>query len=387
MARPDRERRRLITRTVRVLGLAFTGCSFVLVAVSGATAPERVVMPALLLIAVGVAFVLVGRGRTWFRPLLTYVLGVLVLASSCLPATLPRDEIEAAGIQLFASTAMPALLITLSGQRWRIPVIVGSFVPVVVLAALATAQAQPLGLTALSVVLGWVAFSIVSHWLGASIDRASAGIERLKHAHAGERLASEREAARRRSARLLHDTVLATLTLLAHSGVGVNAAALRHQAEEDARLLRQLRLGDSPTPTASGSYNLEPVATSDLGHTLESVKQRFGHLGLEVAWHGTGQILLRSDVLDAFLLSLSECLENVRRHSGVGAADVTITEDDTTVRAMVTDEGVGFDLSSVDVERLGIAESVMARIRDVGGNVRLFSAPGSGTTVVLEVPR
>ncbi len=218
------------------------------------------------------------------------------------------------------------------------------------------------------------------------MDR-SHGIDRLKHAHAGERLASEREASRRRNARLLHDTVLATLTLLAHSGVGVNAGALRHQAAEDARLLRQLRLGGSPTPTVSGSYNLEPVETSDLGHTLESVKQRFGHLGLEVAWHGTGHVLLRSDVLDAFLLSLSECLENVRRHSGVGAADVTITEDDTTVRAMVTDEGVGFDLSSVDVERLGIAESVMARIRDVGGNVRLFSAPGSGTTVVLEVPR
>ncbi len=104
MPRPDRERRRLITRTVRVLGLAFTGCSFILVAVSGAAAPERAIVPAILLVAVGVAFVLLGRARTWFRPVLTYGLGVAVLAASCLPATLPRDEIEAAGIQLFAST-------------------------------------------------------------------------------------------------------------------------------------------------------------------------------------------------------------------------------------------------------------------------------------------
>jgi signal transduction histidine kinase len=92
-------------------------------------------------------------------------------------------------------------------------------------------------------------------------------------------------------------------------------------------------------------------------------------------------------VLDAFLLSLSECLENVRRHAEVGSADVTITEDDQTVRAMVTDSGVGFDLQSVDVGRLGLAESVIARINDVGGKVRLFSSPGSGTTVVLEVPK
>ncbi|TPX04779.1 histidine kinase, partial [Schumannella luteola] len=127
----------------------------------------------------------------------------------------------------------------------------------------------------------------------------------------------------------------------------------------------------------------EPV----LGRTLESVKQRFGRMGLTVSWHGTGQVLLPSEVLDAFLLALAECLENVRRHSGVTEAHVTITEDDSTVRAMVTDAGVGFAIADIDEAKLGFAESVVARLRDVGGNARLFSAPGSGTTVVLEVPR
>ena len=124
-----------------------------------------------------------------------------------------------------------------------------------------------------------------------------------------------------------------------------------------------------------------------LGTTLESVKQRFGRIGLEVSWHGTGQVLLPSDVLDAFLLALAECLENVRRHSGVTQAHVTITEDATTVRALVTDSGVGFDIADIDEAKLGFAESVVARLRDVGGNARLFSAPGAGTTVALEVPR
>ena len=49
---------------------------------------------------------------------------------------------------------------------------------------------------------------------------------------------------------MLHDTVLATLSLLAHSGVGVGAGALRQQAGDDARLLKQLRLG-APLDTAS----------------------------------------------------------------------------------------------------------------------------------------
>ncbi|WP_286308847.1 sensor histidine kinase [Agromyces mangrovi Wang et al. 2018] len=72
---------------------------------------------------------------------------------------------------------------------------------------------------------------------------------------------------------------------------------------------------------------------------------------------------------------MAECLENVRRHSGVVEADVTVTDDATTVRAMVTDAGVGFDVAAVDPERLGFAESVVGRLHAVGGRVRLFSSP------------
>jgi hypothetical protein len=178
----------------------------------------------------------------------------------------------------------------------------------------------------------------------------------------------------------MHDTVLATLTLLAHSGVGVAPAVLQQQAADDARLLRQLRLGGTPNPQSSGSYSLLSPGAPVLGTTLESVKNRFGRMGLEVSWHGTGQVLLPSDVL-------AECLENVRRHAGVRQADVTITDDDRVIRAMITDAGVGFDLSAVGDDKLGYKESVVARLHEVGGNARLFSSPGSGTTVVLEVSK
>src|SRR4029453_36556 len=90
------------------------------------------------------------------------------------------------------------------------------------------------------------------------------------------------------------------------------------------------------------STTTSPIPVMDeivLGTTLESVQQRFSRMGLQVSWHGAGQVLLPSEVLDAFLLALAECLENVRRHSGVTQAHVTITDDDTTVRALVTDSG------------------------------------------------
>jgi signal transduction histidine kinase len=247
--------------------------------------------------------------------------------------------------------------------------------------------------TAGLLVLGWVLPTTIAIWVSVGVPQVAKRIASIGRAHRAERHASELEAQRRQSARLLHDTVLATLTLLAHSGVGVTPDALRQQASDDARLLRQLRLGSTPNPQSSGSYQLETASVTEvedepvLGTTLESVKQRFGRMGLQVSWHGTGQVLLPSEVLDAFLLALAECLENVRRHSGVTQAHVTITDDETTVRAMVTDAGVGFEIGDIDEAKLGFTESVVARLREVGGNARLFSAPGSGTTVVLEVPR
>jgi signal transduction histidine kinase len=71
----------------------------------------------------------------------------------------------------------------------------------------------------------------------------------------------------------------------------------------------------------------------------------------------------------------------------VNEADVTVTDDDRTVRAMVTDTGRGFEPDTVDGARLGYAESVVGRLHTVGGRARVFSSPGSGTTVMLEVPK
>ena len=76
---------------------------------------------------------------------------------------------------------------------------------------------------------------------------------------------------------------------------------------------------------------------------------------------------------------------DIRR--GLAVTAIAASDDDVTVRAMVTDSGVGFDTGAVSPGRLGFTESIVARVRDVGGNARLFSAPGSGTTVVLEVPK
>lgn len=379
--------RRFLARTARLVGLSFLGASFLALAIDLPANLDTLAATLPFYAAMAAGFTVVGRTRSLPWTVAVLVVGAATVLLLGVDALAGGTGSTASAVILLGSGALPALVVCNLDSAARIATVATGAALSLVTTLISTAGSLAPLQSALSVIVGWTALAGVTVWLSVSISRALARIARLGRAHLAERHATETEAQRRQGARLLHDTVLATLTLLAHSGVGVSPDALRAQASEDARLLRQLRLGGTPMPQSSGAYTLEATETSDLGHTLESVKQRFDRMGLTVSWHGAGRLLLPSDVLDAFLLSLAECLENVRRHSGVKDAEVTITQDDTTVRAMVTDAGVGFDLDQVDAARLGLAESVIARIRDVGGRTRLFSAPGSGTTVVLEVPK
>jgi len=389
----SKERDRLLQRAARVWGLSFTVVSLICFVLPGAT-PERVLVVAVpLYVVLGVFQAFMG----WMRPTLWALLSVLtgiVVVGHVFATTPPTPAGQAALVELCAA-AIPAAALVLLSSWWRIVLLVLSFAAVGIAVELTTADLATALRTGALVVVGWALPALVGAWIMAAVPQAAKRIASIGRAHRAERQASELEAQRRQGARLLHDTVLATLTLLAHSGVGVSPEALREQASDDARLLRQLRLGtnsnvpDGSVQKAGTETSPVPVAVEEpvLGTTLASVKQRFGRMGLQVSWHGAGQVLLPSHTLDAFLLALAECLENVRRHSGVTEAHVTITDDDTTVRAMVTDSGVGFDIADIEATKLGFTESVVGRLREVGGTARLFSAPGSGTTVVLEVPR
>jgi signal transduction histidine kinase len=377
------ERDRLLRTTTRFLGIACTAVSLVALSFPGVADVPRQAMVGVVSLVMIAFFVMIGRSGSMLWVLLGMAAGLVAGGVALVPGKI--DGPLATAVIPLVGGAIASFAILLSSSTKR--VVLAAVAAAVVLAEVVIGTGSILNVQVAAVLLGWVLCFVAGFWIGNSVPRAARRIYSIGNAHRAERQASETEAQRRQGARLLHDTVLATLTLLAHSGFGVTPDALRAQAAEDARLLRHLRLGSTPQPQSSGDYNLDTTEESPLGQTLESVKQRFGRMGLEVSWHGTGQVLLPTHVLDAFLLALAECLENVRRHAGVTEAHVTIIHDEKMVRAMVTDAGVGFELDGISEERLGFKESVVNRLREVGGGARLFSAPGAGTTVVLEAPR
>jgi signal transduction histidine kinase len=102
--------------------------------------------------------------------------------------------------------------------------------------------------------------------------------------------------------------------------------------------------------------------------------------GLEAAGDGAA---------DADVLRIAqEALHNAVRHSGARRVIVNMTSGDHVLRLSVADDGVGFDPADPELRsrHLGLT-SMEERAREIGGHLELTSAPGSGTTVRLEVSR
>ncbi len=80
-----------------------------------------------------------------------------------------------------------------------------------------------------------------------------------------------------------------------------------------------------------------------------------------------------------------EALQNVAKHAGEDAtATVRLSQDDGELRFEVTDDGRGFDAASANGSA-GL-QNMADRIGALGGELRVESSPGSGTTVAGSVP-
>ncbi len=78
------------------------------------------------------------------------------------------------------------------------------------------------------------------------------------------------------------------------------------------------------------------------------------------------------------------------RHAG-GRAWVLIEDEGATVTVSIRDEGPGIPagrLAEAAAQgRLGVTQSIRGRVADLGGTVRIVSAPEAGTEIELSVPR
>jgi signal transduction histidine kinase len=195
-----------------------------------------------------------------------------------------------------------------------------------------------------------------------------------------DRLGAERLAAQTKQAaaqarlehfRVLHDTVLATLTVIGRGGLEHSPEQVRERCAREADLVRRLMVSDEQAPPRTLTQRLDEVVVE-----AEA-------LGLRVHFRDDATGDVPSGVAEAVAGAAKEALNNVLLHSGVRTAWLTVTTQRDRLLVRVVDRGTGFEPGG---EGFGLSYSIGDRMRAVGGESRVSSASGDGTCVELSWP-
>lgn len=174
----------------------------------------------------------------------------------------------------------------------------------------------------------------------------------------------------------LHDSVLQTLALIQRADAPGRAKTLARRQERELRAW----LFDERPPEGEGS-------PARLGAALERlVTEVEDRHDVEVDLVIVGDCPMEPR-LDALVGALREATQNAARHAGVTEVSVYVEVVPDRVEAYVRDRGRGFDLDAVEPGRLGVRESIMARMARHGGKAQVHTAAGDGTEVTLQIGR
>jgi signal transduction histidine kinase len=232
-----------------------------------------------------------------------------------------------------------------------------------------------------------------------ALERSEAAAQeqaRARRELLGQVIAAQ-EAERARVSRDLHDDVGQALTsVLLGLRIVEDSLASPRLDDDDVRMrmadLREL-VADALRRARQLAFDLRPTVLDDIGlvPALQRLKDDLaGRTGLTIELDTAGlgaEERLPTEIETVIYRVVQESLTNVVRHAAAATASVTVSGLESTVRVFIEDDGIGFDAAQRPVDaRLGI-EGMLERAELVAGTLLISSAPGAGTTVVLEVSR
>ena len=266
----------------------------------------------------------------------------------------------------------------LAGIAWSVLGFVVSTVSTLVVSLIAGVPFRP-GYGPLFVVVISLAAYLTLWGVQVVQRRRIPNIEELEAENA--RLARGEDLARRTTA-AVHDTLLNDLSIVMNAPDVIDAR-VRQRLREDLETLS----GAEWLRTSSQLTVVDEQDTSLRNDVMRLISDfQWRGLSVHVTGSGDGIYQLEPAMATALIDALGAALENVARHSGATVAEVELVYAPESITIMVTDEGVGFDPTAVASDRLGIRASIEARIAGVGGTVQLWSSPGSGTSIMMNMP-
>jgi two-component system, NarL family, sensor histidine kinase DevS len=198
------------------------------------------------------------------------------------------------------------------------------------------------------------------------------------------RIVAAQELERQRLARELHDetgqaltSILLGLKQLEGGGSQEAVAALRELVVATLQDVRRL------------AVELRPKVLDDFGlvPALERLTQGFAETtGIAVDLEASAITeRLPTEVETAIYRIVQESLTNVVKYARAGRVSVLLTRAEGRIKAVIEDDGTGFDPSATDGGGIGLV-GMRERIALIDGTLAVESSATTGTTVAVEVP-
>ena len=213
-------------------------------------------------------------------------------------------------------------------------------------------------------------------------EELRANLEELRASR--QRLVTAQDVERRRIERNIHDgaqqqlVALAVQTRMAESLAGTDP----ERAQEMLRGLQQ-GLQDALEDLRDLARGIYPPLLADrgLGAALEAQARRSS---VPVAMEADGVGRYPQEAEAAVYFCVLEALQNVAKYAEATRAVIRLTGQADELRFEVQDDGRGFDPAATGYGT-GV-QGMVDRLAALGGELRVLSEPGSGTTVVGSLP-
>ena len=197
------------------------------------------------------------------------------------------------------------------------------------------------------------------------------------------RIVAAQELERQRLARELHDETGQALT-----SILLGLKQLDGESPEAVAEVRELVVA-TLQDVRRLAVELRPKVLDDFGlvPALERLTQGFAeHTGISVDLEASA-VTERPpvEVETAIYRIVQESLTNVIKHAQAHSVSVVLTRGDGRIKAVIEDDGMGFEPETVDGEGIGLV-GMRERIELLDGALTVESNERSGTTVAVEVP-
>jgi signal transduction histidine kinase/ligand-binding sensor domain-containing protein len=221
----------------------------------------------------------------------------------------------------------------------------------------------------------------------------------LKHERAiqeemSRRLIQLQESERKRIASGLHDSLGQNLLVLKNA---LQQASTEPKVDPETRnelhSLSELAQ-QSLDEVREISFDLHPHVLDRLGlrKAIETVVDKFSQrssLVIAAEFDGVPERFPETLEMGVYRIA-QECLSNIVKHSGASDARISLSAADGSLRMSITDNGKGFDASEYaqrppQQRSLGLL-NIAERVRLLGGTHSIDSAPGKGTSIMVNIP-